>query len=485
MAAAQLRAYGIRQHEEALRHALSLIETAAHFSPDIIVLPECSYPAYLLDEWTEVGPHLLTLAEVLDRFAQAARKAHSYVAVGIVEPEGERLFNSLFLLDRTGAIVAKARKHFLWHFDRCWFKRGCDFETVAVDFGRVGLFVCADGRIPEVPRLLALKGAEVLLDATNWVTGGWVSNNLANMQADYLMQARAAENGVALVAANKVGVERHSIRYCGKSQIVSPEGELLARAGTDGPEVITAELDLNLVASVRSKRMALRGPQGYPDLGRSLPPVEEVPSFTVGLVHADGAGSPVEDWLSIAQAFGIELLIRGRSMVAGVSGLPGWIIDADGNVNVQKENLVGLVPGQPFDIDHGKAHVAILKGMEGRLPEPGRVASLRGADLLVWINNQPQPLDLIFARTRAAENHVYVALISTSGEAPSALLDPEGRILSAAEGPEPHLLFAAIVPAFSRAKQIVPGTHLITDRYPPSYAALAGSLALQRQRGKW
>ena len=88
---------------------------------------------------------------------------------------------------------------------------------------------------------------------TAWVTSGRDPHMLENLQADLLGRIRAFENGVPFIAANKCGVERNMVAYCGKSQIVSASGEVVALASQTDEELLSAQLELRTPAPYRSR----------------------------------------------------------------------------------------------------------------------------------------------------------------------------------------------------------------------------------------
>lgn len=241
-ACAQLQARDLSEADQALEEALAAVDEAARAGADLVLLPECTYPGYFLADLPAHRHRLRPQQEVLEAFARQARDRRIHVAVGLALETGGVLRNSLVLFDRTGRLLCTAEKQFLWHFDSCWFAPGSASSPVDTEVGRLGLFICADGRLPELARSLALQGAGYLLDATAWVATGPTPQELRNAQADYMMEVRALENGVYLLAANKVGQEACAVRYCGKSLIVAPDGRVLARAAPDRPQIIYAEL---------------------------------------------------------------------------------------------------------------------------------------------------------------------------------------------------------------------------------------------------
>jgi predicted amidohydrolase len=210
IACVQLEALGLERAEEALERALQGVEEAGRHRPDLILLPECTYPAYYLhslEAYHRAEPR--PLEEVLHLFGEKARRHRAYVAVGLVRPHPSgRLRNSMALLDPQGQVLGFHDKLFLWHFDREWFDPGSDLPVFDLPFGRVGLMICADARMPEIPRALAMQGARLILDATALVTSTGAPEARTNPQVTYLLPARALENGLWIAWANKVGAGR-------------------------------------------------------------------------------------------------------------------------------------------------------------------------------------------------------------------------------------------------------------------------------------
>lgn len=136
-------------------------------------------------------------------FEDVARRRGAWIAVGLVRPVEDGFVNSAVLLDPDGDIAAIADKRFLWHFDSRWFREGTAGEVIALPWGSIGMFVCADARMTEIPRRLAVGGARLLLDPTALV----LSPLGTNAQLEYMLAARAWENGVFLAVANKCGSE--------------------------------------------------------------------------------------------------------------------------------------------------------------------------------------------------------------------------------------------------------------------------------------
>lgn len=278
--------------------ALELIDQAAARGARLVALPEV---------WTYLGEDAgaRVAAETIpgptvERLADRARRHRIYIHGGsIVEqtPGDPRLSNTTVVLDPDGNIIARYRKIHLFdvvldgvatYQESALVSPGDEIVTVAVDGVQVGLAICYDLRFPELFRLLALRGVEVIvLPAAFTLTTGkdhW----------EVLLRARAIENGVFMIApaqfgqylpgnwtgnsASANGDERRqsaaSRNTCyGRSMIVDPWGTVLATA-PDTECVIEADLDLGRVQNVRRQipSLANRQPAVYqwPEVAREL-----------------------------------------------------------------------------------------------------------------------------------------------------------------------------------------------------------------------
>ena len=154
-------------------------------------------------------------------------------------PEGQ-LFNTQLVLSPEGELAGYYRKIFPWRpFEP--YDPGDRFTTVDLPgIGRVGLNICYDAWYPEVSRQLAWMGAEVILNVVKTTTPD-------RKQELILAKANAIVNQVFMVSVNCAGPTGQ-----GKSIIVDPEGNTLAEAPDDQPQLLTAELDLAAVGHVRT-----------------------------------------------------------------------------------------------------------------------------------------------------------------------------------------------------------------------------------------
>jgi predicted amidohydrolase len=191
--------------------------------PDLVLLPEFSNTASLpasrgvaLWETAErvPGPFCAMLAE-------KARAYRCYVCAGLLERDEAFIFNAAVLYDRQGRLVGRQRKvHPYWPEEPMGTSPGDEFEVFRTDFGVVGMMICYDSWWPESARLLALKGAELIL----FPNAGY---------EEKILPARAIDNTVYIAAAS----------HDSPAAVVDSRGELLAVSAVDN--VLTAEIDLN------------------------------------------------------------------------------------------------------------------------------------------------------------------------------------------------------------------------------------------------
>ncbi|MBA0052799.1 carbon-nitrogen family hydrolase [Streptomyces sp. AJS327] len=166
---------------------------------------------------------------------------------------GVELFNTSLVFSPDGQLARTYRKIHRFGFDRgeaTLLSAGSEPVTVSHPQTELGLATCYDLRFPELFRRLTDAGATVLV-----VPAGWPDRRAAHWSL--LARARAVENQTYVLACGTAG-EHAGVPQAGRSVIVDPWGETLAEAAGNDEEVVTAELDLGLVASVRESFPVLR-----------------------------------------------------------------------------------------------------------------------------------------------------------------------------------------------------------------------------------
>jgi predicted amidohydrolase len=248
VAALQLPAHDRDAFVHSTDHIIEAVRSAA-VETDLLVLPEATFPGYVLGS-SPIDQASVTAA--LDALGEVAASEQTVIVAGAAATVEGEIRNAAFVIDADGSLAGRADKLFLWHFDRRWFSEGTRIEPVTTRLGRLGVLICADGRIPTIARALVDGGAAALVMPTAWVTSGRDPHALENVQADLLARVRAYENGVPFIAANKCGTELDMVAYCGKSQIVDSDGEIVAIAAERKPGTLRASLTLGTGRPKRS-----------------------------------------------------------------------------------------------------------------------------------------------------------------------------------------------------------------------------------------
>ncbi|NGO62090.1 carbon-nitrogen hydrolase family protein [Rhizobium daejeonense] len=200
-------------------------EAASDMGADLLVTPELSTSGYALGELfdeiaeTRDGALIDALADIAETFDLA-------ICAGFPEREGDAVYNSAVLMRPDGSREFYRKGHLYGDAERAAFTPGNDIPHVFDLCGmKTSMLICYDVEFPEYVRSVALAGAELVLVPTA-LPAGVISRRVA----DAVVPTRAFENGVFIVYSDLCGSE-NSAEYCGRSVIVGPDGDELARAG--------------------------------------------------------------------------------------------------------------------------------------------------------------------------------------------------------------------------------------------------------------
>jgi len=225
------------EKERNLEACLARLEEAAREGAELLVLPECAIPGYMFGSAEEALPLAEEIpgpsTEVLER---ECRALGMHAVCGLLEREGDALRNAAVLIGPGGLIGTYRKTHLPFLGVDRFVVPGDELPVYETPLGRIGIEICYDLRFPEVTRPLALRGADVIAHPTNFPLA-------ARPQTEFITRARAAENRVYLLTANRIGKERWG-EFCGWSQIVEPHGGRLAEAGPHEEALLVADIDL-------------------------------------------------------------------------------------------------------------------------------------------------------------------------------------------------------------------------------------------------
>lgn len=430
-----------------LSACLSALDTAARERPHIVVLPEFSNHL----SWYDDQAHCRAVSVSFDSpfmkaIADKAREIAAHVVVNVtLNRDDGRTTGTSVLFGPDGSRLADNDKQILiGHENDFLAKAIAPGPLTDTAHGRLGLYACMDGVINETPRGLALRGADILLNSLN---------SFASDEASLHIPVRAAENKVFVVAANKVGplvpeamVDAISaatgipVRFldgAGESQIVAPDGIVLAMAPLGGTAVIFAEFDPKAARDKRrpdgtdifaARRPSLYAPIAADPAGQSLPAFAGPAQITAALVHA---GTADEAMRLTGQAFAGGARLVALAPVEGLSPdalsgvcpqgchaamrLPDGtaVLVAETGIVLRQAPIHATARFGPARADgfetlvtpHGR--IALVAGDDGLFPEAFRLLAMTGAEIAVA---PVSPLEAWELRTglleRAAENRV-------------------------------------------------------------------------------
>ncbi|PKL06138.1 MAG: hydrolase [Spirochaetae bacterium HGW-Spirochaetae-9] len=236
------------------------IDEAARKGAQLVALPEVMN--LLGDNIGEGGGAEPIPGYSTEILARKAKELGIYIHCGSIKeeiPGDTKGFNTTIMLDREGRIIARYRK--LHTFDvtltdgtvcneSARIQPGAEIVTVDSDLGRLGFSICYDIRFPELFRLLALDGAQIIFTPANFTlpTGKdhW----------EPILRARAIENGCYIVAPAQIGKKPNFTAF-GNSLVVDPWGTVIARS-KDQPGVTLAEIDLDFLDKIREQIPSLK-----------------------------------------------------------------------------------------------------------------------------------------------------------------------------------------------------------------------------------
>ena len=243
-----------------IEKASRLIETAIESNPDIICLPELfTYLPAQSDPFDSVLP----LAEAKNgslsqMLSEYARKADALILGGsFMHAVGEKIYNTAFLYDASGEIVAEYSKTHLfdtpdYQESKC-ITPGERLAVLETRCGTIGIIICYDIRFPELARTLALQGAEIILCPAAFPIAA-PSPGFDHWQI--LTRAIALQNMVYVLAVNQFG-HRDPFYFFGRSCLIDPWGIEVASA-PNRECVFVGEIDLGYLRAMREIRSPLR-----------------------------------------------------------------------------------------------------------------------------------------------------------------------------------------------------------------------------------
>ncbi len=247
--------------EKNVAKATKLVEEACREGAEFICLPEAFNTGYYSGNIAGV----VALAEPIDGptvtgFQEMALSKQVHLVVPFIHEVAPGCCqNAAALINNRGEVLGTYAKTHPVGDEPNHFKRGEDYPVWETKFGKVGMLICYDACFPEAARLLALKGAELVIVPSAWRASyyfvHWWNLNLA---------CRALDSLYFVAAVNRCGPSG-SEKFAGCSQVVNPLGEVLATCSVDEERILYQTIDFDQVEKERAFNTVLRDrhPQDY------------------------------------------------------------------------------------------------------------------------------------------------------------------------------------------------------------------------------
>ncbi|WP_104714164.1 carbon-nitrogen hydrolase [Helicobacter cetorum] len=255
--------------EVTLAHTANLLKLAKekHVDTNLVVLQELHPYSYFCQN---EDPKLFDLGEHFEEdkafFSHLAKEFKVVLVTSLFEKRAKGLYhNTAVVFENDGSIAGTYRKMHIpddpGFYEKFYFTPGdLGFEPISTSIGKLGLMVCWDQWYPEGARIMALKGAEILIypSAIGFLEEDTKEEKMRQQNAwETIQRGHAIANGLPVIATNRVGVELDSsgvikggITFFGSSFIAGAQGEILAKA-SDKEEILYAEIDLERTEEVR------------------------------------------------------------------------------------------------------------------------------------------------------------------------------------------------------------------------------------------
>jgi len=240
VAVVQMATAWLKAEENRDKMADYVRKIAAERRVDLIVFPELANTGYVKGRVIEFNVQFIAQAEPIpgpttEVLGALAQHYGVHIVVGLAELHPRvpaTLYNSAVLIGANGQVVGVHHKMHIPAEEKHLFYPGSTADVYHTELGTIGLLVCYDAEFPELPRILSLKGAEILIGIFNW---GWPIGTYGPGRLSRLAAVRALENKNFFIACGKVGVEDEAVFY-GNSTVARPDGEIMCESTPEHDE---------------------------------------------------------------------------------------------------------------------------------------------------------------------------------------------------------------------------------------------------------
>jgi len=262
----------IQQHyhtdrNQTIRITTERIAQAANRGADLIVLQELHQNEYFCQsENVQFFDYARHFEDDKSYWSNQAHQHGIVLVTSLFEERAPGLYhNTAVVFDRDGSIAGMYRKMHIpddpGFYEKFYFTPGdIGFEPIDTSVGRLGVMICWDQWYPEAARIMALRGAEILIYPT---AIGWFDRDDSDEKARQrdswmtIQRSHAIANGIPVISCNRVGFEPdpsgvlEGIRFWGSSFVCGAQGEIIAQADTTNETILYADIDLHRTRTVR------------------------------------------------------------------------------------------------------------------------------------------------------------------------------------------------------------------------------------------
>lgn len=250
-----------------IEHTRKMIEDASAQGSQLILLQELHTSEYFCQsEDVNVFDYANDYAENLEFFAKIAKECGVVLVTSLFEKRSSGLYhNTAVVFEKDGSIAGKYRKMHIpddpGFYEKFYFTPGdLGFEPINTSVGKLGVLVCWDQWYPEAARIMALKGAEILIYPT---AIGWFDEDderEKERQRDAwiaVQRGHSVANSLPVIAINRTGFEKDpsgtlkGIRFWGSSFAFGAQGELLALGSVESDEILSVEINMDRCEEIR------------------------------------------------------------------------------------------------------------------------------------------------------------------------------------------------------------------------------------------
>lgn len=247
--------------------SVRMIKESAKNGAQLVLLQELHTNEYFCQsEKVDFFDYALKFEADCEYFSQIAKNNKIVLVTSLFERRSAGLYhNTAVVFEHDGSIAGKYRKMHIpddpGFYEKFYFTPGdLDFTPINTSLGKLGVLVCWDQWYPEAARIMALKGAEILIypTAIGWFNSDKQDEKERQREAWMAVQrGHSVANGIPVVAINRVGFERDSsgvlegINFWGSSFAYGAQGELLALGSIEKEEILYFEWDKQRSEEVR------------------------------------------------------------------------------------------------------------------------------------------------------------------------------------------------------------------------------------------